>query len=151
MIDTLMHAALEVATTDRDWAAARPDRSVSAVRQAGRVPARWRAYAACVLDRESGGSLDRQQSGAGAVNASGAAGRWQFMPAWRRGLPYMVRDRLVRFGASKAQAHRVRLWLSAHPIQAWPGVYQDMGAWEVMERGGALHWRLAGSPCEAHR
>lgn len=153
MLDTILNAAVEVAAdnTDRQWAAARPDRSVSAVRDASHVPSRWRAFASCVLHRESGATLDRPQSGAGALNASGAAGRWQFMPAWRRGLPYMVKDRLIRHGVSRPQATKVRIWLTEHPIQQWPGVYQDMGAFEVMERGGAFHWRLAGSKCEAYR
>ena len=137
---------------DREWAAARPDRSVSAIRDAATVPARWRSFAACVLRRESGATLDRPQSGVGARNpTSTAAGRWQFLAAWRHGLPYMVRDRLVRFGTSPDQARRVRIWLSAHPIDQWPGVYQDMGAFEVLERGGSFHWRLPGSACEAHR
>lgn len=153
MIDTLIGAAVEVASndSDREWAAARPDRSVSAVRHASTVPARWRAFAQCVLNRESGATLDRPQSGAGALNASNHAGRWQFATDWRRGLPYMVRDRLIRFGASHQQAKAVRVWLSEHPIQQWPGVYQDMGAFEVLDRGGSFHWRLAGSRCEAYR
>lgn len=152
MIETIVGAALEAATdSDREWAVARPDRSVSAVRAASTAPTRWRSFAACVLHRESGATLDRPQSGVGALNASGAAGRWQFMPNWRHGLPYMVKDRLVRYGVGNQQATRVRVWLSAHPIHQWPGVYQDMGAFEVLERGGAYHWRLAGSSCEADR
>lgn len=153
MIDTLISAAVEAATNDapREWAAARPDRSVSAVRQASTVPARWRAFASCVLHRESGASLDRPQSGVGALNSSNHAGRWQFGVEWRHGLPYMVRDRLVRYGVGQRQATKVRVWLSGHPIHQWPGLYQDMGAFEVLERGGSFHWKLAGSRCEGLR
>lgn len=152
MIETLTGALVEVATdNDRELSVARPSRSVSAVRDASRVPARWRAFAECVLHRESGATLDRRQSGAGALNSSNHAGRWQFATDWRHGLPYMVRDRLVRHGLDNRQARTVRLWLTAHPIQQWPGLYQDMGAFEVMERGGAWHWKLAGSRCEAYR
>jgi hypothetical protein len=121
------------------------------VRSASTVPARWRAFAECVLHRESGATFARPQSGVGAVNSGGYAGRWQFGTDWRKGLPYMVRDRLVRHGLDQRQARTVRLWLTAHPIQQWPGLYQDMGAFEVMERGGSFHWKLAGSRCEAYR
>ena len=152
MMDALIGAAVEAATDpNRELAVERPSRSVSAIREASNPPRRWLPFVQCVLHRESGATLDRRQSGAGARNASGAAGRWQFMPDWRHGLPFMVRDRLVRFGLPNAQAMKVRVWLSAHPINQWPGVYQDMGAFEVLERGGSYHWKLAGSTCEAYR
>jgi len=151
MLDVLVAAAVEVSTNDREWSVQRPSRSISAVRAASSAPPRWRAFAECVLHRESGASLNRPQSGAGALNASNHAGRWQFAANWRHGLPYMVRDRLIRFGATHKQARTVRVWLSGHPIQQWPGLYQDMGAFEVMERGGSFHWKLAGSRCEVLR
>lgn len=69
------------------------------------------------------------------------------MPAWRRGLPYMVKDRLVQFGMPKAQARDVREYLSTRPIQKWPGWYQDIGALEVLERGGRHHWNGGSHPC----
>lgn len=136
----------------REWALQRPSRSVSAVREAAQVPPALRAFAACVVDRESGGTLDRPQSGSGALNGggSGAAGRWQFMPSWRHGLPYMIRDRLIQFGASKKQARAVRVYLSnVHYIHKYPGIYQDIGFLEVVERGGAHHWN--GHTCGRYR
>jgi hypothetical protein len=148
VLDTIIGAAVEIvhtADSDREWFASRPDRSISAVRDASRVPARFEAFARCVLRRESGATLERPQSGAGARNpSSSAAGRWQFMSPWAHGGPYMVRDRLIRHGATTKQARKVRIWLSAHPINTWPGVYQDTLAFEVMERGGAFHWRGPG-------
>jgi hypothetical protein len=144
MIETILSAAVEVATDDRrEWAVNRPSRSVSVVRNASTVPTTFRAFAACVLDRESGGTLDRPQSGAGALNTAGssAAGRWQYLRAWRTGLPYMVRDQLRDHGATRKQAKAVRVLLSGLPINQWPGVYQDMGFIETVERGGWFHWR----------
>lgn len=148
MIETLTGALVEaVATADdrREWAANRPSRGTYSrvVAHAAQPPSRLIRWATCVLDRESGGTFDRRQSGVGALNGegSGAAGRWQFMPDWRHGLPYMIKDRLVQFGMPKAQARKVRLYLSGlHYINRYPGIYQDIGFLEVVERGGAFHW-----------
>jgi hypothetical protein len=130
---------------DRMWAANRPTRGssrmVHTITRAATPPPSVYRWASCVLHRESGGTLTRLQSGVGARNPSGAAGRWQFMPDWRHGLPYMVKDRLVQFGMPKRQARQVRLYLSRlHYIHRYPGVYQDIGMLEAVERGGAHHW-----------
>jgi hypothetical protein len=150
MIDTLiMTVALSLPSidSDREWAVNRPTRGssrvVNTVTRAATPPPSVYRWASCVLDRESGGTFARRQSGTGALNGegSGAAGRWQFMPNWRHGLPYMVKDRLVQFGMPKRQARQVRLYLSRlHYIHRYPGVYQDIGMLEVVERGGAFHW-----------
>jgi hypothetical protein len=143
LLGGLAEATVQADHSDRELHLARPSRSVSAVRGASTVPPRLVRWASCVLDRESGGTFDRRQSGAGALNGggSGAAGRWQFMPAWRNGLPYMIRDRLIQFGMPKAQARKVRLYLSdLHYINKYPGLYQDIAMLEVVERGGAFHW-----------
>lgn len=145
MIETLMGAAVEAATndTDRELSVARPSRSVSAVRQASTVPARWRAFAECVLHRESGATLARPQSGSGARNpASSAQGRWQMLDGsgWRSGGAWNVYKRLVRFGAPKAQAHDVRAYLTRTPIARWDGIWQDVAAYEALESGGWRHW-----------
>lgn len=146
MMETLLGAALEVATDhDRAIVVERPSRSVSVVREASRVPASMRAFAACVLRRESGATLDRPQSGAGARNpSSSASGRWQFLQSsWGRSLPYMVADQLVDHGLPRAEARKVRAYLQSLPIHRWPGLYQDMGFIEVVQRGGWAHWRGA--------
>lgn len=148
MIDTLIGAAVELAHDPaRDLVVERPSRSVSVVREASRVPGPLRRWAACVLHRESGAALDRPQSGAGARNTSGssASGRWQFLQtSWGRSLPYMVADQLVDHGLPRAEARKVRAYLQSIPIYRWPGVYQDMGFIEVVQRGGWAHWRGAG-------
>lgn len=135
-------------TSTREWAVQRPSRGAhaSAVRKAATFPASIRSWAACVLDRESGGTLDRRSSGQGAANpVSSARGRWQFLDnSWRSGLAYMVRDRLVRFGMPKAQAREVRIWLQQRSIAQWPGWYQDIGFLEVTSRGGRHHWNGPG-------
>lgn len=141
-------AAAGVSAGAREISARRPSRASSAVRAASIVPPRWRAFAACVLRRESGATLDRPQSGAGARNPrSSASGRWQMLDAsgWRRGGAFMVRDRLVRFGAPRGQAHRVFVYLAATPIYRWSGIWQDAAAIESLERGGWRHW--SGSRC----
>ena len=145
MLDLITGAALEVATndTDRELSVARPSRSVSAVRDASAVPHGWRAFASCVLHRESGATLDRRQSGVGARNgSSSASGRWQMLDAsgWRSGGAWNVQKRLVRFGAPRSQAADVRQYLAARPISTWNGLWQDMAAFETLESGGWRHW-----------
>lgn len=144
MIDTLMHAAVEVAANnDREWAVSRPSRSVSAVRAAAEPPPGWAAFAECVERRESGGSPT-------AVNrSSGAAGLFQLMPAWRTGAPYIVRERLLQFGSSRKQAKAVRVYLTGlGRIERWPALYQRIAFAEVVEDGLWRHWTLPGSRCQ---
>jgi hypothetical protein len=116
------------------------------VREAATFPRSIVWFARCVLERESGGTLDRRQSGVAARNpSSSASGRWQFLDtSWRRGLSFMVRDRLIRFGMPKAQAREVRLYLGARHISRWHGYWQDIGFLEVVERGGRHHWNGPG-------
>ena len=135
-------------TPDRVAAATRPSRSVhaSSIRRAATIPPRLRPWAACVLRRESGGTLADPTSGMGARNeSSSASGRWQFLDSqWRRGLSYMVADRLRDHGVPRPTARVIRLHLAATPIHRWPAPYQDAGFVEVVERGGAFHWRGPG-------
>ena len=148
MLDTIVAAAVEVASNadDRQWAVQRPSRSVSAVRNASRVPARWQRFHDCVVDRESGGSPTARNP------RSSAQGLYQFLDrSWRDGLSHMVAGRLRDNGASRAQAKAVRSWLAGREIATWPAVYQTVGFVEVVTRGGSFHWRLAGSKCEAYR
>lgn len=143
MFDMMIGALVEVAhhDTDRALSAQRPSRQVAAVRLAAAPPPRWRAFAACVLARESGGTLDRPQSGVGARNgSSSAAGRWQMLSGWQSGGPWNVQKRLLRFGAPRAQAVKVRLYLHRTPIHRWNGLWQDMAAFEAMESGGWRAW-----------
>ncbi len=148
MIDTILSAAVEVATDDRQFAVDRPSRGVhsTAMRRAATVPGRWRAFHDCVAQRESGGSPSARNP------RSSAQGTYQFLDrSWRHGLSFMVRDRLVRVGVPKPVARDVRRWLGSREIATWPALYQTVGFVEVVERGGSYHWRLAGSKCEAYR
>ena len=149
MIDTMIGAAVEVVATadrDREWAVDRPSRSVSAIREATRIPSRWQRFHDCVVKRESGGNPAARNPN------SSAQGLFQFLDrSWRDGLAYMVAKRLRDNGASKAQAKAVRVWLQGREIATWPAQYQTVGWVEVVTRGGSYHWRLAGSACEAWR
>ena len=152
MLEPIIFAAVMAlpSSDDRELSLQRPSRSVSAVRLASTVPPRWRGFAACVLRRESGATLDRAQSGVGAQNpSSSAAGRWQMLSGWREGGAWNVQKRLVRFGAPKAQAREVRVYLQRTPIHRWSGVWQDMAAYEALESGGWRAWYAPGSPCNA--
>lgn len=135
----------------------RPSRPAASpiIRAAARVPAPWRAFASCVLARESGGTLDRPQSGVGALNGQGstAAGRWQMLAGWRSGGPWNVQDRLVRFGMPLRDAREVRRYLhDLWRIDRWPGIYQDVAFLEAIHDGqhgegrGWLHW--SGPGCD---
>lgn len=122
------------------------------VQRAATFPPSLVRFAACVLDRESGGTLDRRQSGAGArypdASVSSASGRWQFINNdWQHSLPWHVRDRLIQFGMSKAQANEVRGYLDKRPIWKWDGWLQDIGFIETMERGGRHHWNGGSHSC----
>ena len=116
---------------------------VSRISAAASLPPKgWAAFARCVEHRESKGH-------ASIVNrSSGAAGLFQFMPAWRHGLPYMVAHRLHTHGMSKGQASAIRKDLSSKPIQRWPDVYQRVGFAEVIAQGGWRHW-TGGHGCNA--
>ena len=67
--------------------------------------------------------------------------------------PDVKRVPLVGLGCVAGAAGIARLndYLRGHEIATWPAVYQDIGFIEVNERGGAYHWRLAGSRCEGLR
>ena len=107
---------------------------------AAHIPKPLQAYATCVEHRESRGNPQ-------ALNSTGHAGLYQFAQAWRHGLPYMVRDRLVQFGMPAKAARAVRVHLQRLPIHHWPAKYQRIGFLEVLERGGYEHWHIGGSRC----
>jgi len=132
---------------DRNDALNRPSRGAYArvAADASQPPERWAKFLECVSWRESKDTPT-------AVNgSSGAAGLFQFLPAWQHGLPYMVRDRLVRFGMPDGAARGIRLDLSATPIRRWHPVYQTIGFLEALDRGGDEHWALPHSRCEQYR
>jgi len=144
----LIGQAAEQAEQDaaREWALNRPNRgdsrSATIVQRAATFPPSLVSWASCVIDRESGGNLIERQSGVQALNGegSGAQGRWQFMPPWNDGGPYMVKDRLEQFGMPHKDAKEIRIYLSSRPIWKWNGWYQDILFIEANERGGSFHW-----------
>lgn len=147
MIDSMI-LTMALAIDDREWAAQRPSRGVhsTVVRDASRIPARWRAFQRCVAQRESGGSPTARNP------QSSAQGRYQFLDRlWRSSLAKQVAARLRDHGLPAADVRSVRELLSRKEIATWPAVYQDMGFIAVVTNGGAHHWRLAGSKCEAYR
>lgn len=141
MLDSLvLTAALALpADTDRQAALDRASRS------AATAPSRWQAFARCVAERESGNSPTARNS------SSSAAGVYQFLDnSWRRPLAYMVADRLKDYGYPKAQAKALRIQLQGKHIATWPARWQHVGFAAVISHpGGARHWYLAGSKCNA--
>jgi hypothetical protein len=139
MMDALIFAAAVAAGPTTAGTA------TSAVVAAARIPTSWQPFASCVARRESNYNPK-------AVNrSSGAAGKWQFLPAWRNGLPYMVAGRLKANGMPKDQARALRIRLQATPINKWAEEHQDVGfvaALLAPEGRGWRHWSLPGSRCE---
>lgn len=117
------------------------------IESAARVPKKWRPFARCVLDRESGGTLEQKNSGEGARNPrSSASGRWQMLDGqgWRTGAAWMVQKRLVEFGVPKPHTKEVRLELRSKPIHKWDGHWQDIAFIASVTEGGWFHWRNGG-------
>lgn len=144
-MDIVMGAAM---SPDVDKLISKPMKTkhASVVAGAAQVPGTWRPFAACVVDRESGGDLDTRTgkgSGERAANpTSSARGRWQFMKPWQRGGSFMVRDRLIRFGMPKKDAKALRRELEFTPIDEWSGYLQDVLAVEVLtQHDGWYHWK----------
>jgi hypothetical protein len=114
-------------------------------RVASHIPTQWRPFAECVSARES------NHNHRSVNRSSGAAGRWQFLPAWRHGLPYMVTARLVAAGYPKSERKALRIRLQKTPIQKWEPIYQDVGfvaALLAPNGQGWRHWSLPGSRCQ---
>ena len=155
MIDALLGAAMMYGFADKPTInIERPhkgDYSNVIVRSA-RVPERWKPFASCVLDRESGGTLDNVQSGVRARNPrSSASGRWQFLNSqWNHGLPYAVSRELKRNGMPKEHAKKIRIELQQRPIHTWHGYWQDIGFVATVTDGGWFHWN-GGNGCNSKR
>ena len=109
---------------------------------ASQIPKRWQKFAACVSHRESHGNYRAKN------RSSSASGRWQFLDRqWRRGLSYMVRDRLIEHGTPKAHANSIQRKLAKTPIQKWAPWAQDAGFVAVItsdEGNGWRHWANGG-------
>lgn len=149
MIESVLIASAVLAgpaSDDRELSVRRPSRSVSSVREAAVVPKRWRQYHDCVALRESHFNPKARNP------RSSAQGTYQFLDRlWRESLAGQVAARLRDHGLDRPTARKVRDHLTSIEIARWPAVYQTIGWNEVVTRGGAYHWRLAGSRCEAYR
>ena len=118
------------------------------IHKAAAIPTDQIKFAECVSQRESHGNYKARHAEAG----SSAAGRWQFLDnQWRKGLSFMVRDRLVKFGAPKQTANKILTHLKATPINHWEPQFQNIGFVAALNaRGkwsGAHHWIVTGSRC----
>lgn len=121
---------------------------MSAVHSAAHIPPSQQAFASCVSNRESHGNYRARG------DESSARGRWQFLDLqWRRGLAYMVADRLRDHGMSRSESKRVRIHLQSVSIDRWEPAFQDAGFLATLNaRGqwsGWRHWYLSGSRCNA--
>ncbi len=130
-------------TPDRVTAATRPSRSVhaSSIRRAATIPPRLRPWASCVSDRESSGSYTARNP------SSSAQGRWQLLDrAWRvnGGIEYVVARRLTAFGVPRPTVKVIRQHLDRTPIYRWPAPFQDAAFLQIVQEGGAHHWRGPG-------
>ena len=142
MIDTIIGAAVEAASPT-DVNVHRPA-TYPVAQRAARVPRGWEAFARCVEHRESRGIATNVNG------SSGAAGLFQFMPAWRDSLPYVISERLGQFGAPAKVRKAVRTYLfRLHYIHKYPPVYQRIAFAEVIDDGLWTHWTLPGSRCQA--
>lgn len=121
---------------------------MSAVHSAAHIPASQQAFASCVSNRESHGNYRARG------DESSARGRWQFLDLqWRRGLSYMVAERLRDHGMARQESKRVRIHLQSISIDRWEPAFQDAAFISVLNaRGpwsGWKHWYLSGSRCNA--
>jgi hypothetical protein len=113
------------------------------VSRAAQFPQSLRSFASCVVARESGGTLDRRQSGVGARNPeSSAQGRWQMLDGsgWREGGSWLAYKRLRWAGLAKAEARKAQRYLASTPIYRWHGLFQDMAFIQSIREGGWRHW-----------
>lgn len=117
-----------------------------AIERAAHIPVAQQAFAECVAHRESRGSYTARG------DRSSARGRYQFLDLqWRRGLSYMVAERLRHFGMPAKDAKRIRVQLASRSIDRWAPAYQDAAFVAVLNADGAWsgwrHWHLSGSKC----
>ena len=130
MLDTLLHAAVEVATddTDRQWATQRPSRGLAGRYMDSNVPAVWKGAShaermvwLCIRRHES-----MSYTGENPVSTASGAGQW-LNGTWD-GLKKWV----------KVNGHHVaRQYDEAKDAPAW---VQDAAFRHVYKRGGLSMW-----------
>lgn len=119
---------------------------MSAVTAAAEVPQTLHSFQHCVAQRESHGNYLAKG------DQSSARGKYQFLDrAWRHGLSFMVAARLVKFGMSSANAHKIRVHLQSISIDRWEPMLQEIAFAAVVSASprGWRHWYITGSKCNA--
>ena len=106
------------------------------VATAGRIPAAWEPFRACVVNRESHGNPRAQNP------VSSAQGKYQFLDNnWRHGAGWNVYSRLRDAGMPRPQARRILAKLHVTPIKRWREEYQDAAfAFVILVPRGWRHW-----------
>ena len=106
------------------------------VATAGRIPAAWEPFRACVVARESNGDPAAEN------RASSAQGKYQFLDRqWRHGAAWNVYHRLRDAGMPRSQARRILTRLHSTPIKRWAEPYQDVAfASVILIPRGWRHW-----------
>ena len=110
--------------------------SARIVAMAGRIPAAWEPFRACVVARESKGNPRAQNP------ISSAQGKYQFLDnVWRHGAAWNVYHRLRDAGMPRSQARRILTRLHSTPIKRWREEYQDVAfASVILIPRGWRHW-----------
>ena len=131
MIENLLFAASMMILNERPATS-----SARIVAMAGRIPAAWEPFRACVVARESQGDPTAEN------RASSAQGKYQFLDnVWRHGAGWNVYHRLRDAGMPRSQARRILTRLHATPIKRWREQYQDAAfAFVILIPRGWRHW-----------
>ena len=131
MLENLVFAMSMMIPTERPATS-----SARIVAMAGRIPAAWEPFRACVVARESQGDPTAEN------RASSAQGKYQFLDRqWRHGAAWNVYHRLRDAGMPRSQARRILTRLHSTPIKRWREEYQDAAfAFVILIPRGWRHW-----------
>ena len=131
MIENLIFAMSMMIPTERP-----ATRSARIVAMAGRIPAAWEPFRACVVARESNGNPAAEN------RASSAQGKYQFLDrSWRHGAAWNVYHRMRAYGMPRPQARLILARLHSKPIKDWAEPYQDIAfASVILIPRGWRHW-----------
>jgi hypothetical protein len=108
---------------------------------AARIPSEQTAFAKCISHYESRGDYKATSP------HSSASGKWQFLDKqWRRGLSFMVANRLVDYGMPAWQRKPLIKRLQSKPIESWSPIHQDIGFVAALNArepwSGWRHWQI---------
>ena len=131
MIENIVFAMSMMIPTERPATS-----SARIVAMAGRIPAAWEPFRACVVARESNGDPQAEN------RVSSAQGKYQFLDRqWRHGAAWNVYHRLRDAHMPRPQARTILARLHATPIKGWAEPYQDVAfASVILIPRGWRHW-----------